>query len=160
MNRLKRLTRYWWVLLLGVSMTAVTACSTSSSFRTTPQSGTSGLIDSLTRPLTSGTEATTGPVMFVGALTIFIGVVALWGFKKVSSGIGMIFTGFIISLLALWLRDYAGVFLLVSVLLGIGYGVYLLTDYDKRRKLKKRAKQLWAEGRSAEAETLDKEADS
>jgi hypothetical protein len=141
--------------LLAVLLMVLAGCQ---SFPSAPGSG-SRLIDSFTRPLTSGAEATTGPVMFVGAFTILMGVIALFGFKKIGSGIGMIFTGFGISMMALWLRDYAGFFLLVSVLLGIGYGVWLLTDESKRRKMRKKAKWLFAQGRKHEARALEKEAE-
>jgi len=143
-------------LILGLLI--VSGCMTSSKM-VTPRSSPLNVFSPILTPLSSSDEAGAGPIMFVGALTILLGVIAAFGFRKIRTGIGMMLTGGGIGWFALVVQDFAGVLLLLLILIGGGYGVWLLTDSTFRRRLKKHAKSLYAQNRNHEAAALEAEAE-
>ncbi len=143
---------YYWLCLLTFAV--MTGCQ---SFQRTPPTPSSGLLKPFLDPLSQSEEAGTGPLMFVGSLTVLAGVIGMFLFRAFRTGALMILTGFLIALGALWLRDYAGYLLLLSCLSVIGFGVYVLTDAAFRKRLMKHAKQLRGKGDAHSAELLENE---
>lgn len=128
------------------------------SFQRAPSSMSAGLVDPFLKPLTSSGEAGSAPMMFVGSLTVLLGVVTIFWKKKVLTGLSMIGTGFMIGMLAIWLRDYSLHLALLSFSCSVGFGVWLIVDSSFRRRLLNHAKILASEGRRHEARILEKEA--